>query len=260
MCIALIAHLVHPAYSLIIAANRDEYHARPTAPAAWWPDDILGGRDLTAGGTWFGVHRSGRVALLTNYRDGPHRETGLRSRGELVVAALSGSHPSQRTLADVLADGAEYSGFNLVAGKPGGMFCASNRNWLVQRVADGVFGLSNHLFDSPWPKVERAKDRLRDALYSPVVDPEALFDVLNDRTKAADDELPDTGIGIERERFLSSPFIVGDTYGTRSSSVLLLDRIGGGLFVERTFDAAGNATADRKFAFQVEASGAPTGA
>jgi uncharacterized protein with NRDE domain len=251
MCIALIACQFHPTYSLVIAANRDEYHARPTAPAAWWPDDILAGRDLRAGGTWFGVTRSGRVALLTNYRDGLAGEPGLRSRGELVVAALSGTHAPQRTLADMLSSAEDYSGFNLVSGTPGQLFCASNRNWLVQRIGDGIAGLSNHLLDSPWPKVERSKERMRDVLREPVVEPEALFAVLNDRTQAADDDLPDTGIGIERERFLSSPFIVGETYGTRSSTVLLIDRIGGATFVERTFDRTGEPLADVRFSFSI---------
>jgi len=118
-------------------------------------------------------------------------------------------------------------------------------------MADGVFGLSNHLLDSPWPKVERAKERMRDALREPVVDPAVLFELLNDRTQAADHELPDTGIGIDRERLLSSPFIVGDTYGTRSSTVLLIDRLGVAHFIERTFDPQGQATGEVRFDFSI---------
>ena len=252
MCIALIAHQTHPAYALIVAANRDEYHARPTLAAAWWrEDDILAGRDLLAGGTWFGVRRNGRVALLTNYRDGPARAPSLRSRGELVVAALRGAHAPQRTLSDMLTSAEDYAGFNLIAGVPGQLYCASNRNWLVQRIGSGVAALSNHLLDSPWPKVERAKERLREALRDPIVAPETLFDVLNDRTQAADHELPDTGIGIERERFLSPPFIVGETYGTRSSTLLLVDHVGGVDFIERTFDSAGQRVSDARFTFPV---------
>src|SRR5215218_4773594 len=144
MCIALIALRTHPTYALIVAANRDEFHARPTAPAQWWPDGILAGRDLSAGGTWFGVRRSGRVALLTNFRDGRNLEAGARSRGELVVAALLGVLAPQRTLSDLLLSGDDYSGFNLIAGSPGQLHCASNRNWMVQRLADGIAGLSNH--------------------------------------------------------------------------------------------------------------------
>ncbi len=116
-----------------------------------------------------------------------------------------------------------------------------------------MFGLSNHLLDSPWPKVERAKDRLRDAVRTPAIDPEALFDLLNDRTQAADHELPDTGIGIERERFLSSPFIVGDSYGTRSSTVLLVSRTGEAEFIERSFDPQGSAVGEVRFRFALGA-------
>jgi uncharacterized protein with NRDE domain len=251
MCIALIAHQLHPLYALIIAANRDEFHSRPTAEAHWWPEDVLAGKDLTAGGTWFGVHRSGRVALLTNYRDGAPRDPAARSRGELVVTALLNPRPTQRVLSDVLSSAGDYQGFSLVAGTPAQLFCTSNRNWLVKRVPEGVSGLSNHFLDSPWPKVERAKERMRDALRAPVVDPEALFEVLRDRTQAPDHALPDTGIGLERERFLSSPFIVGPEYGTRSSTLLLMDYQGGVVLIERTFDPEGDSAGDVRYAFSV---------
>ena len=256
MCIALIAHQAHPAYPLVIAANRDEFHARPTAAAHWWPEDILAGKDLLAGGTWFGIHRSGRVALLTNYRDGVARDPAARSRGELVVTALLNARPPQRMLADLLGSADKYQGFSLIAGTPGSLCYTSNRSWLVKNVPDGVSGLSNHFLDSPWPKVERAKARLRDALHEPVVEPETLFAMLRDEAQATDDELPDTGIGLERERFLSSPFIIGPNYGTRSSTLLLMDRLGGVVFVERTFDADGLATGEVRHAFSAAHPGA----
>jgi uncharacterized protein with NRDE domain len=251
MCIALIAHQLHPVYALIIAANRDEFHARPTAAAHWWPEDVLAGKDLAAGGTWFGVHRTGRVALLTNYRDGAAREPGTRSRGELVVTALVNPRPPQRMMSDLLATSEDYQGFTLIAGRPGQLFCTSNRNWLVKRLPEGVSGLSNHFLDSPWPKVERAKERLREALREPLIEPELVFDLLRDKTQAPDHELPDTGIGLERERFLSSPFIVGDNYGTRSSTVLLMDHLGGVDFIERTFDSQGKLVGEVRHSFSV---------
>ena len=244
MCLAVIAQHAHPDYALIVAANRDEFHARPTARAAWWPDGIFAGRDLNAGGTWFGVTRAGRFALLTNYRDGRARDPAARSRGELVVGALTANAPARDVLADTLAAGTRYQGFNLVAGRAGDVHCASNRDGRVARVGDGIFGLSNHLLDSPWPKVERTKARLRAALTAREIDPESLFDVLDDRMPAPDDALPDTGIGLARERQLSSPFIVGENYGTRSSSVLLIGKDARVRFVERTFDADGNAAGD----------------
>lgn len=249
MCLAIIAHHAHPAYALIVAANRDEFHARPTARAAWWPEGIFAGRDLSAGGTWFGVTRDGKFALLTNYRDGRGPNPSARSRGELVVDALATTAPVHAVLAGILATGARYQGFNLVAGRPGDIHCASNRDDRVTVIGDGIVGLSNHLLDSPWPKVERTKARLRAALAPREIDPESLFDVLDDRVPAPDAALPDTGIGLARERFLSSPFIVGENYGTRSSTVLLIGQDAHVRFVERTFDAAGNATGDVSEAF-----------
>ncbi|MEO8136155.1 MAG: NRDE family protein [Betaproteobacteria bacterium] len=251
MCIALIAHQVHATYPLVIAANRDEFHARPTTPAGWWPEQILAGKDLVAGGTWFGVHRNGRIALLMNFRDGLARDPAARSRGELVVTALSSTRPARRLLTDVLSSGDAYQGYSLIAGQPGDLYCASNRNWMVSRMRQGVFGLSNQFLDTSWPKVDRAKDRLRTAMEDAVVAPEGLFELLRDTTQAADHELPDTGIGLERERFLSSPFIIGENYGTRSSTVLLLDRTGGVLFIERTFDRNGEAVSDARYDFTV---------
>lgn len=249
MCIALLANEAHSVYSLIVAANRDEFHARPTQPAHWWAEDFVAGKDLVAGGTWFGVHRSGRTSILTNFRDGKPRDPTARSRGELVVTALVNSRTPQRVLSDVLSSSDNYQGFTLIAGKPGDLYYTSNRNWMVKRVPSGVSGLSNNFLDTPWPKVERAKQRLRDALADPLVEPSTLFDLLRDSTPAADHELPDTGIGIELERLLSSPFIIGGNYGTRSSSLLLVDRMGGVEFIERSFDAKGDATGEVRFEF-----------
>jgi uncharacterized protein with NRDE domain len=249
MCIALIAHEAHPVYSLIVAANRDEFHARPTIPLGWWPEDILAGRDLVGGGTWMGAHRSGRVALLTNFRDGKPRDPTARSRGELVVTALVSQRTPQRMLSDVLSSSDQYQGFTLIAGRPGDLYYTSNRNWMVKRVPTGVSGLSNNFLDTPWPKVERARQKLKEAIADPLVEPEALFAMLRDATPAADHELPDTGVGIELERLLSSPFIIGGNYGTRSSSVLLVDRVGGVEMIERSFDAEGNQSGEVRFSF-----------
>lgn len=249
MCIALIAHEAHALYPLIIAANRDEFHARPTLPAHWWPEDILAGQDIVAGGTWMGVHRSGRVSVLTNFRDGAPRDPSARSRGELVVTSLMSQRAPQRLLSDVLSSSEKYQGFTLITGGPGDLFYTSNRNWMVKRVPTGVSGLSNNFLDTPWPKVERAKERLRLALGDTRVEPAALFDMLRDATPAADSELPDTGVGVELERLLSSPFIIGGNYGTRSSSVLLIDRAGGVELFERTFDLQGDQTGELRFTF-----------
>jgi len=253
MCLAVIAHDAHPAFPLIVAANRDEFHARLTAAAAWWPQGIFAGRDLSAGGTWFGVRRDGRIALLTNYRDGSPRDPLARSRGELVVSALRSAQLPNGSLRALVADGDRYQGFNLVTGTAGDLHCASNRSPGVVVLESGIFGLSNHLLDSPWPKVERTKARIADVLRDDIVTPAAMLEVLDDRTPASDDELPDTGIGLERERFLSSPFIVGERYGTRSSSVLLVGGDGRVRFVERTFDPAGNTMGEIDESFRLAA-------
>jgi uncharacterized protein with NRDE domain len=251
MCLALIAHQAHPAYPLIVAANRDEFHERPTATVHWWPNGILAGQDLSAGGTWFGVLRSGRIALLTNYRDGRGPDRRARSRGELVVSALATPAAPEPTLTGLMLEGAAYAGFSLIAGYPGGLYCVSNRGGELQRLGAGIFGLSNHLLDAPWPKVRRSKARLAAAVATPTLDPEALFSLLDDRTPAPDAELPETGVGVERERFLSSPFIVGDSYGTRSSSVLLIGADGRARLVERTFRPNGCRAAETDVAFEL---------
>ncbi len=248
MCLLLIAHEVHPDHPLVLLANRDEYRARPTAPLGFWQDEpqLLAGRDLLAGGTWLGVTRSGRIAAVTNYREpGVHR-SGAPSRGNLVHSYLSADLSPGAWLAKLAPRDTAYNGFNLICGDlaapPEERFLyRSNRDGDPRSLPVGLHGLSNHLLDSPWPKVQRSKGRLQDALRDPhPFDPEDLLDILADTTRAPDAELPDTGVGLELERILSSAFIAGLEYGTRSSSVILLDRSGQLTFVERTFapDAA----------------------
>src|SRR5450631_1476340 len=166
MCLILIAHRADPRYPLVVAANRDEFFRRPTAPADYWPDaaHVLGGRDLEKGGTWMGVDTDGRWAAVTNYRDGTSAGPGTRSRGELVAGFLRGSARAQDHIASVEPDAREYHGFNLLAGDRAGIHYLSNREQGSMMLATGVYGLSNHLLDSPWPKVERGKLALRAAL------------------------------------------------------------------------------------------------
>ncbi|MEW6281621.1 MAG: NRDE family protein [Candidatus Eremiobacterota bacterium] len=226
MCLLLLAFQVHPAYPVVLAANRDEYYERPTAPADWWADrpDVLGGRDLVSGGTWLAVTRSGRFAAVTNYRD-PARPPGTESRGNLVPGALTGNVP----------DG-DYSGYNLLSGDRDHLDYATNVNGRRCGLPPGVYGLSNGLLDSPWPKVRLGKQRLAGRLQ---LDPESLLDVLSDSAPAPDSELPDTGVGLEAERALSPIFVRTPTYGTRCSSVLRIDRKGWVDFLERTFPCQG---------------------
>ncbi|AOB30941.1 hypothetical protein AKI39_09940 [Bordetella sp. H567] len=225
MCLAVLAIRVLPELPVVIAANRDEYHARPTAAAAPWKDDpnIIAGRDLQSGGSWMGMTRDGRYALVTNYRDPMSIRAHAPSRGKLVEDFLRGAAAPADYAAQVAEKGADYNGFNLIVGDRDSTWYYSNRGGSPQALAAGIYALSNHLLDTPWPKLARTKAAFTQILRAgPTPDVEALFDALGDRSTALDAELPDTGIGLERERFLSSAFIVGLTYGTRSSTVMLV--------------------------------------
>lgn len=248
MCLILFALRAHPDYPLVLAANREERHARPTAPMAPWADDpdVLAGRDLDAGGTWLGLHRSGRFAAITNVREGIPTTAGLRSRGALTRAFLQGRELQGRGLQGglgagdyaqrVYAERAHYAGFNLLLGDAGGLwYCATPMP--PRRLDPGVYGLSNGQLDTPWPKVVKGRRALQAQLAAPTVG--GLLAILADRTAAADHELPDTGIGIELERSLSSCFILGDEYGTRASTALLIDRRGVATVAEQNFGPGG---------------------
>jgi uncharacterized protein with NRDE domain len=256
MCLAVVALAAHPRYKLVVAANRDEFHARPALPAHWGDDPpfagILAGRDLSAGGAWLGVRRDARWALLTNVREGGQFDPAAPSRGGLVPDVLNNPRPMHDRLAAVVADGRNYNGFNLLAGDDGHASWVSNRADAPLTLANGIHGLSNALLDTPWPKLARTKGALAawaargEASLSP------LFEALADRTPAPEGALPATGVPLEWERLLSSPFIVSERYGTRCSTVLAVEHAGRARFVERTFDALGNATGEAAFEFEVE--------
>ena len=242
MCLVLMALETHPEYSLIVAANRDEFYDRATAPAASWPGapSVLGGRDLKAGGSWLGIDRSGRFAAVTNYRQGQREPAAPRSRGRLVSDFLIGSTSAAEYMEAVRRDARLYNGFNLIVGDAFGFCYYSNQAERPQGLAPGIYGLSNHLLDTPWPKVTSSKTAF-DALMrengpSLVND---LFSVLADRTRAPEHLLPATGVSAEWERLLSSAFIVSGNYGTRSSTVVLVGRDGKIVLIERSFGPKG---------------------
>ncbi len=237
MCLILIACGAHPHFPLVIAANRDEYYRRPTAQAAFWADHkhILAGRDLECMGTWLGVTRSGRFAALTNFRDPRERRTDAPSRGHLVRDFLVSIEDPRTYLEGIREGAARYNGFNLLAGDGSGVFCYSNRESTVQALSPGIHGLSNHLLNTPWPKVVRGKQRLQQALtLTRAPEADELLDLLDDREPAEEWTLPDTGIGVERERMLSPALIVSPEYGTRASTALLFGGDGSVSFAERT--------------------------
>lgn len=245
MCLILFAWRQHPRYPLVVAANRDEFHDRPTAAAAYWSDHprVLAGRDLECGGTWLGITREGRFAAVTNFRDGLRREPGKDSRGWLTRDFLIGTESPADYSRGIQSRAERYNGFGLIVGDPDSMWYYSNRDDGPMEVAAGVYGLSNHLLDTPWPKVRRGKETLA-ALLRPATtfDIEATFTLLADAAPAEDAALPDTGVGPEWERALSAVFIRGERYGTRASTVLAIDSQGAVTLAERSFTAAGAAS------------------
>lgn len=258
MCLILFAHDVHPRYALVLAANRDEFHDRPTAPAAMWADapDVLGGRDLRMGGTWLGVTRSGRWAAVTNFRDPSEFERQARSRGDLVRIFVTSRETPEEYLAQLRAAEDDFSGYNLLIGDGARVFWSSNRAPHARSESPlraGIYGLSNHLLDTPWPKVTRGKAALSELLSkSEDFSPERLLDLLLDRTLAAEHELPSTGVSLELERALSASFIRAPGYGTRSSTALLIRRDGRIHFAERRFDEQGETAGESHYQLRVE--------
>ena len=247
MCLVVIGWQQHPTFPLIIAGNRDEFHSRPTKSAHWWSDapDIVGGRDLQAGGTWLALQLGGRFATVTNFRDAELPSPKLRSRGHLVTEFLR----STATPIDYLdaVDGAAYGGFNLIVSDGRTLAWLSNRGDAAQDLPPGIYGLSNALLDSPWHKVVRSKAALKKLIQRGKVNETELFRLLEDRRKASVDEIESGQLPFATAHAISAPFIVLPDYGTRSSSVALLDAAGQWRFHERRFNADGNRMGDSAF-------------
>jgi uncharacterized protein with NRDE domain len=223
MCLILVAWRVHAEYPLVVAANRDEFFARPTAPAAFWKDapQVLAGRDLEAGGTWMGVTRTGRFAALTNYRDPAQNRSGAPSRGGLVADFLAADEAPQTYLERIAAFGRECNGYNLLVSDGGSLWWSSNMGGEPRSLQAGLYGISNHLLDTPWPKVGAGKTALAQALER-LPNDEALFELLHDDEIHPDEILPETGVPLDWERLLSSAFVKSPDYGTRCSTVLCI--------------------------------------
>ncbi len=228
MCVIFFALGRHPQHRLLLIANRDEFYDRPTENLHRWPDlpNIRAGRDLAGGGTWLGVTDDGRFAAVTNYRD-PKAKKGTISRGKLVADFLKTDASPSDYLEAVSKHANEFSGFNLLVGEINALrneTCYfSNRGGEIMNLDSGFYGLSNALLNTPWPKVERGKRSFSDHLEETEISNAVLYDILADETRAADEELPDTGIGYEREKAISSLFIRTPIYGTRSSSIISID-------------------------------------
>lgn len=225
MCLILFANNVHPKYKLIVAANRDEFYQRPTAPAYFWEDnpEILAGRDLEKKGTWMGVTKSGRFAALTNYRNPNEVTEGKRSRGELVSDSLKHHGDIKEYMKSLGKNNELYPGYNLLSGDGDNLYYYSNVGQVLQKVTPGVYGVSNHLLNTEWPKVQAGKEGLAAILNTDHEDyVEPLLTLLQKADQAPDEKLPQTGVSLEWERILSPMFIKSEGYGTRSSTVLLM--------------------------------------
>jgi uncharacterized protein with NRDE domain len=243
MCLIVFAWRPEHDVPLLLAANRDEFYARPTLPLAAWEDapHVLAGRDLEAGGTWLGLGPGGRFAALTNIRD-PDQPTGHRSRGDLVARFLTSGIGLDDYLREVRGRSAEYAGFNLLLGTvaPGQLprlMYFNAREGEPITLAAGVYGLSNAALNSPWPKLIKAREALAAELDDAMED--KLLGVLNDPEPATDADLPDTGVGLATERLLSSVFIASPSYGTRASTLVKLRADGGRRIVERSYGPYG---------------------
>jgi uncharacterized protein with NRDE domain len=253
MCLIFIALKNHSRYKLIVAANRDEFYDRKTAPASFWEDhpEILGGRDLEALGTWLAMTKSGGICMVTNFRDLKNINPHAPSRGKLVTDFLIDKISGEEYLKKVEPRAKIYNGFSLIAGTVDSLYYLSNYKTGLILLNSGLFGLSNHLLETPWPKVEKGKNEIQILLKSPVIQAADLFDVLMDESISADEQLPATGVGLERERALSAAFIKSPGYGTRSSTVILVDYNNHVSFHERVFDPATSGFSHQTFEYTI---------
>lgn len=237
MCLLLFGLKTCKSFPFILAANRDEFYQRPTAAMDFWPENpsILAGRDLEHGGTWFGINTRGSFAALTNYRDLSTLKQKAPSRGDIIVEFMNFKGDIPDFLAQLKRKSSRYNGFNLLIGDSGNLYWFSNQTNIITPVPPGIHGISNHLMDTPWPKVTHGKKALAKAIDTDQLDFTALFDLLSDSSRPLDSQLPDTGIGLEWEQILSPLFIQSPSYGTRSSIAMGITPQGQIKVTERTY-------------------------
>ena len=251
MCLITFAFNAHPKYRFILAANRDEFYARPTSAAGWWQDhpEVLGGRDLLAKGTWMGIHRSGRFAAVTNYRDLRNIRSDAKTRGDLPTDFLLGNETPEGYTSEVQRDGSRYNGFNLIV-LDEEMAYAGNYSEDSYQLGFGIYGLSNALLDTPWPKVVKAKSEF-ETLIQKEFKLEDLVELMDDTETAADDQLPETGLDYTREKALSAMCIRTPDYGTCCTTALTIDYEGRVNFLEKTYAVPGRNEGIVRFSFDI---------
>jgi uncharacterized protein with NRDE domain len=248
VCLVVLAWNVPDRERLVLVGNRDELHARATAAMDWWTTPrLLAGRDLVAGGTWLGVDGRGRFGVITNLRGAP-APSAPPSRGSLIPRFLGGETPAGEFMTALASEAHHYAGFCLLVGDERELWYLSNGDAVgALALGPGIYGLSNGPLAADWPKVRRSRERLAARLARPLGEADELLALLDDREPAPDADLPDTGVGLERERQLSSPFVVDPRYGTRAATVLVMGRDNGGAAIERSHAPDGTPTGTRRF-------------
>ncbi len=254
MCLLLISYNTNPEYPFAVAANRDEFYHRPTEKAGFWKDypHLLAGKDVEAGGTWLGITKSGRFAAITNYRDMRTIKETAPTRGLLTLNFLVSKISAFEYGKSLRENAAEYNGYNLLFSDNEDLFYFSNQMGELNKLSAGVYGLSNHLLDTPWPKVVKSKEAFIDAVSKDRISEEELFSILSDEREAPENQLPDTGLSRELERAVSPVFIKSDRYGTRSSTIVIVNSINEVLFVEKSLDTGTGKWTESRFNFQLE--------
>jgi uncharacterized protein with NRDE domain len=254
MCLILLSLEQHAEHPLVLAANRDEFYRRPSHPAQFWDESpqVLGGRDLEQGGTWLGVSRHGRIAAVTNIRAPSSSTTSAKSRGKLTRDFLAGEETPAQYYKKIRPGLDRYNGFNLIFGDAANLYYLSSDDGELVRLEAGLYGLSNAGLDTPWPKVRDAKQAFQHLL-QPAPDVPGIIAMLGDRRRATDQQLPNTGVGLEWERILSSRFIHTPDYGTRATTILSITRHGSVHFYEQSFLASGRADEMQEYRFNITA-------
>ena len=254
MCLIVFANNFHPNYKLIFAANRDEFYNRPSSQANFWKEnsEILAGRDLQAGGTWMGITKKGKFAAITNFRDLKNHRNDAPSRGKLTVDFLANHIHPEEYYGFLKSDLNKFNGFNLILGNIDKLYYFSNKNEELKKLEPGIHGISNALLNTPWPKVEKSKRQLEALLGQNEIHPHEVMNILYDKNKADDDDLPDTGVGIKLERILSPVFIKSEKYGTRCSTVVLVDRDSTVSFTEKSYLPEEDEFSTSEFNFKLE--------
>ncbi|MFI5237409.1 MAG: NRDE family protein [Ignavibacteriales bacterium] len=253
MCLVVFANNVHTEYKFIFAANRDEFYNRPTEQADFWNDhtDLLAGKDLQAGGTWLGITKQGRFAAITNFRDVKNNRQDAPSRGKLTLDFLLNDIKPEEYYNQLNSNLNSFNGFNLIVGNADDIFYFSNKNHGIKKLSRQIYGLSNALLDTAWPKVVKSKLYLKKLIEQKEIHPWEVLNILNDPVLAKDEELPDTGVGLPLEKILSPVFTKSDNYGTRCSTVVMVDKNNNVRFVEKSYFANAGNFSTKEFNFTI---------